>query len=394
MKSPNTAVEASVNSVESVALGARANSRLVSLDVLRGLTVALMILVNNAGDGAVSYAQLRHSIWNGCTLTDIVFPTFLFIVGGSIAMAFSSRLGRGVPRGRILIQVARRSALIFAIGLALNALPWFQLSSLRYFGVLQRIAFCYALASGVFLVGGTMGCAAMTALALGGYWLLLTRVPIPHFGMPGVAAPLLDPYGNLASWLDRLLVPATHLYHHGIYDPEGLLSTLPALATTLLGTLAVIWLRGGRPARSKVLLLVAWGAACIFMGMEWSSVFPLNKRLWTSSYVLYTAGIATVLLALLFWAIDVRGKAKALIGPALVFGTNALAAYILSEVLAIALGVISVGAGRNLQQFLYALLPGWLGPPPFVSMVYSILFVGVCFLPVSVLYRKKIFIKL
>jgi predicted acyltransferase len=375
---------------------------LVSLDVLRGLTVALMILVNNAGDGSVSYPQLRHSVWNGCTLTDIVFPTFLFIVGGSIALAFSSRLARGTPRGTILWQVAKRSALIFLIGLLLNALPFFNLTTLRYYGVLQRIALCYALASFVFLLVPAArrgaACALVASSALVGYWLLLTRLPVPHLGTPGVDIPLLDPYADLASWLDRLLVPSAHLYHRGIYDPEGLLGTLPALATTLAGTLAVLWLRTGHPAANKSLALLGCGALAIAAGLAWNESFPMNKRLWTSSYVLYTAGIAAVLLALLYWLIDGdgsrAGKLKRGLTPALVFGTNALAAYILSEVLAIVLGVIPVSPTRNLQQWLYALLPTGLGPPPTVSVVYSILFVGVCFLPTLVLYRRRIFLKL
>jgi predicted acyltransferase len=373
---------------------AQTSSRLVSLDALRGLTVALMILVNTAGDGAVSYPQLRHSVWNGCTLTDIVFPTFLFIVGGSIAMAFSSRLARGVPRSTILVQVARRSSMIAVLGLLLNAIPFFDLHALRYYGVLQRIALCYLLASCVFLFGRTRACALAAPAPLLLYWFLLVHVRVPGLGMPGVDVPLLDPFANLASWFDRVLVPAPHLYRHSIYDPEGLLGTIPALANTLFGTLAVLWLRTARPPLRKTLVLAATGAAAIALGLAWSHTLPLNKRLWTSSYSLYTSGIAMVLLAALYWLIDARRILQRSLTPALVFGTNALAAYILSEVLATVVAAIPVAAHENLQQFLYRLLPAWLGPPPFVSMLYSILYVGVCFLPTFVLYRRRIFIKL
>lgn len=372
----------------------QSRSRLQSLDVLRGLTVAFMILVNNAGDGAVSYAQLRHSVWNGCTLTDVVFPLFLFIVGASITLSFGARLDRGVPRRTILLQVGKRSLLIFAVGLLLNALPYFHLSDLRYYGVMQRIALCYALASVIFLAGRLAASAAACVAALAGYWWLLLHVPVPGIGLPGVAVGILDHYGNLAAWLDRLLVPPAHLYHHGFYDPEGLLSTLPALASTLFGVLAAAWLLTDRPAWRKSAALFAGGLSLLACGLLWAQSFPLNKRLWTSSYVLFTAGISIALFALLYWIIDGPHQFRRGLTPWLAFGTNALIAYVLSEVLAPVLSAIYLPGGENLQQFLFHLLPRWLGSPPFVSLLYSMLFVLVCYLPVFALYRRKIFIKL
>jgi len=372
----------------------QSRSRLQSLDVLRGLTVAFMILVNNAGDGAVSYAQLRHSVWNGCTLTDVVFPLFLFIVGASITLSFGARLDRGVPRRTILLQVGKRSLLIFAVGLLLNALPYFHLSDLRYYGVMQRIALCYALASVIFLAGRLAASAAACVAALAGYWWLLLHVPVPGIGLPGVAVGILDNYGNLAAWLDRLLVPPAHLYHHGFYDPEGLLSTLPALASTLFGVLAAAWLLTDRPAWRKSAALFAGGLSLLACGLLWAQSFPLNKRLWTSSYVLFTAGISIALFALLYWIIDGPHQFRRGLTPWLAFGTNALIAYVLSEVLAPVLSAIYLPGGENLQQFLFHLLPRWLGSPPFVSLLYSMLFVLVCYLPVFALYRRKIFIKL
>jgi predicted acyltransferase len=372
--------------------------RLLSLDVLRGATVAVMVLVNNAGDGSVSYAQLRHSAWNGCTVTDVVFPLFLFIVGSSIALSFPARLQRGAAKSAIAFQMLRRALTIFALGILLNAFPYFHLGELRYYGVLQRIALCYALAGALYLFGGVVGCAVMAAVALAGYWLLLTHVSVPGFGLPGASIEVLDRYGNLAAWLDRSMVPQAHLYRHSFYDPEGLLSTLPALANTLLGVLSAVWLQTLRPVRQRVWALLSCGLVAMAGGLLWSRSFPLNKRLWTSSFALFTSGIAMAALSLLFCYIDGKRKQDGRPGvwmkPWLVFGTNALTAYVFSEVLALLLAAAPVRSGENLQQLLFRLLPSWLGPPPFVSMLYSILFVCVCYLPVWWLYRRRIFVKL
>lgn len=370
--------------------------RLLSLDVLRGMTVALMILVNNAGDGAVSFAQLRHSAWNGCTLTDFVFPTFLFIVGCSVRLALGARVAAGSPRAEILRQVLQRAMTIFAIGLALNALPN-HLHDLRIFGVLQRIALCYLAAGMMYLWGGVRGCALAAGLALLFYWFLLTRVPVPGFGVPGLDVNLLDPQGNLAAWLDRALISQSHLYHHSFYDPEGLLSTVPAIATTLLGVLTAAWLRAARPLVERASLLLGIGLVLTSAGLLWSWTLPLNKRLWTDSFVLLTGGSAAALLALLVLVIDNGSPVQP---PArfwrvwLPFGTNALTAYIFSEVLAIVLSIIPVSSHVNLQRVLYQALPLLLGSAPVRSAIYSVLFVLVCYLPVWLMYRRRIFLKI
>jgi predicted acyltransferase len=221
-----------------------------------------------------------------------------------------------------------------------------------------------------------------------------------EFGMPGKDIPLLDPAGNLASLVDRMLVSPPHLYHHGVYDPEGLLSTLPAVGTTLVGVCAAAWLRSLRRAEVRAAVLFASGLLLTLGGLAWAHTFPLNKRLWTSSFVLFTDGIAMVSLAALFWLIDGPWKLRRGLTLWLALGTNALAAYILSEVLAILLGAVPVHeagplhASENLQQWLYHLLPQGLGAPPLISAVYSVLFVLACALPMLVLYRRGIFLKL
>jgi predicted acyltransferase len=350
--------------------------------------------VNNAGDGNVSYAQLRHSAWNGCTLTDLVFPNFLFIVGASIVLALRSGRERKLPRKVVLLTIVRRAALIFALGLLLNAMPTFHLADLRVYGVLQRIAACYLAASMVYLTGGLWATLVAFAIALGGYWWLMTQVPMPEFGLPGLSVPILDRTGNLASLLDRMIVPPAHLYHHGVYDPEGLLSTLPAIGTTLLGVLAMLWVESGYPIGTKVRGLVMAGVVFGGLGLAWSEKFPINKRLWTSSFVLFTGGVSLLAFALLLWLIDGPPALRRGLAPWIAFGTNALAAYVLSEILATGLGTIHLSKGISLQQFLFRLIPHGLGPPAFVSLIYSVLFVIVCALPVMELYRRRIFLKL
>jgi predicted acyltransferase len=378
-----------------VPLATTKTPRLLSLDVLRGMIVALMILANNAGDGTVSYAQLRHSIWDGCTLTDFIFPAFLFIVGCSVDLSLGARLLHA-SRGAVLRQVLRRAVLIFAIGLTLNALPN-HLHDLRVFGVLQRIALCYLATSIIYLWGGIRGCALAAVLALLGYWILLTRVPVPGFGLPGVDVTLLDPQGNLSAWLDRTLLSPKHLYHNSFYDPEGLLSTVPAVATTVLGVLAAAWLRTRRPLLERSTVLLGWGLALTASGLLWSWSLPLNKRLWTGSFVLFTGGAATAALALLALAIDnvqQLHRFGRIWRVWLPFGMNALMAYIFSELLAILLGVIPVSSEANLQQALFRALPGWLGSASDRSVIYSVMFVIVCYLPAVFLYRRRIFVKL
>ena len=373
----------------------RTATRLASLDVMRGLTVAFMILVNTAGDGAVSYPQLRHSAWSGCTLTDLVFPAFLFIMGVSMALSFRGRLAKGTPPGRIALQVLKRAALMVGLGLLLNALPEFHLGTLRYMGVLQRIGICYLICGLLLLYLRNWMIVALTFATTSGYWLLMTQVAVPGFGVPGVDMPLLDPHGNLASYVDRMLIPQAHLYHQGFYDPEGILSTMPGVATVLLGALTAMWIRRiDIPAARRLISLALTALGMIGLGLIWGHSFPINKRLWTSSYVLFAAGISMLLLAILIAGIDERGWLKKGLTPWLIFGTNALTAYVFSELLAILIGNIPVAGAGTLQRYLYLCLPLWLGPAPLRSLIWSMLFVGACSLPVWYLYRRKIFIKL
>lgn len=369
-------------------------SRLQSLDVLRGITVAVMILVNTSGDGSHTYPILAHSRWNGCTVADVVFPCFLFMVGVSSVLSLSGRLRRGIPHSVLIRQALRRTAIIFALGLLINSFPTFPIHALRIFGVLQRIALCYLATTLLFLWARTRTMALLFVSILVGYWILLRWVPVPGMGIPGSTIPFLDPHANLPAWVDRHLLPARHLYHQGFYDPEGLLSTIPSIASTLLGTLTGIWIHRKERTSTTALGILVAGLVCLAIGLLWSHWFPLNKRLWTSSFVLWTGGISLVTLSILIWLVDLRNKASRLVYPAIVFGTNALAAYVFSELLASLLGTLRLpGSTTSLQRWLYQPLAAVIPNPSVAALVYAILFVGVCFLPVLILYRKQVFLK-
>jgi predicted acyltransferase len=370
------------------------SSRLKSLDILRGVTVAAMILVNTSGDGAHTYPILAHSPWNGCTLADVVFPCFLFMVGISSVFSLSGRLRAGTPHPLIVRQALLRAAVIFALGLAINEFPTFPLHTLRVFGVLQRIALCYFAATLLFLWSRTRTLAILFFSILIGYWILLRWVPVPGMGIPGSTIPFLDPHANLPAWLDRHLLPAAHLYHQGFYDPEGLLSSVPALASTLLGTLTGIWIRRKQAGAVTARGLLLAGLLCMAGGLLWSHWFPMNKRLWTSSFVLWTGGISLLTLCLFYWLVDLRHRATRVVYPAVVFGTNALAAYVFSEFLASLLGTLRLpGTGMSVQRWLYHPLAAAIPNPSIAALTYAVLYVGVCFVPVLVLYRRQIFLK-
>ena len=369
--------------------------RLLSLDVLRGITIAFMILVNNNGDEEHAYAQLQHAFWNGWTATDLIFPTFLFLVGVSIVLAFESRLNRGATRKSLLVHSVRRAAILFLIGVVLHGYPHFHLHTLRIYGVLQRIAICFLLASALYLWDQRAASkVAVIVIALLGYWVLLRWVPVPGYGLPGRDIPLFDPRANLTAVIDRHLFPG-RLYN-GFRDPEGLLSDLPALATTLLGVLTGIWLRSPRGAVRKAVGMATAGLSAIALGLIWNPWFPINKNLWSSSFVLFAAGCSMTGLAICYWGVEIKQWRRGWTYVWLVFGSNAISAYALSEFLSANLGAIHVhtsGGTLKLQRYLFlrVFAPGH--DLAVASLLYSICFVAVCFVPMAVLYHKKIFIK-
>jgi predicted acyltransferase len=371
------------------------SQRLVFLDVVRGMTVAFMILVNNNGNERLAYWPLKHSAWNGCTPTDLVFPTFLFLVGIAIVFSTASRISRGETKSVLMMHAFRRAAIIFVLSLFVHGFPHYPLATMRVYGVLQRIAICYLLATLLYLWDRrVVTLAGVTAVCLVGYWILIRWVPVPGFGMPGRDIPFLDRYMNLDAVVDRALFPRR--LDEGVFDPEGLISNLPALGTCLLGVLTGLWLRTERPMMTKAGGLLAAAMAGLALGSFWGIWFPINKRMWTSSYVLYAGGWTLLALAVCYFAIEIKKHNGAWTYPWKVFGSNAIFAYAFSELLSSTLHSISVGQGAQtmaLKRMIYSRIFAPIGSPAFGSLLYSLSFVLVCFVPAVLLYRKRIFIK-
>lgn len=380
-----------------------APTRLLSLDLLRGLTIAFMILVNNNGDGDHAFWPLKHASWNGFTPTDLVFPTFLLLVGVSTVLSLSARLRKGAAKRTLFLHVLRRSAILFALGLLVNSYPHFHLHTLRIYGVLPRIAICYLLVAGLYLLSPRWRKQAIiAAVALLGYWVLLRFVRVPGYGFPTHDVPLLDRDANLTAWLDRQIFPPSHLYEH-TRDPEGLLSTLPALATALIGLLTGIWLQTSRTIAQKAQALATAGLSGVLLGGLWNLSFPVNKKLWTSSFVLFAAGWSLLLFALFLWLADIRERRAEALGkeephplffPLLVFGKNAIAAYVFSELLQGTITSIHLPSGIRLQRWLYGQLHLAVTDAPLASLIYSLAFVAICWLPMYLLYHRRIFLKI
>jgi len=388
---------ASVSPADSSSSSSSASTRLTSLDLFRGVTIAAMILVNNPGNDH-PYWPLEHAEWNGWTPTDLVFPFFLFIVGVSLVFSSESRLRRGDSRNVLLLHAFRRAVILFAIGLAMNyslvLIAPSVFPGLRIPGVLQRIGVCYLAASILFLCTRPRTRAIVVAALLIGYWVLMRFVPVPGFGVPGRDIPFLHPDANLAAYLDRKFL--TTLWEK-TRDPEGLLSTLPAIATALLGVFTGEWLRSKNSSQTKLVGMLAFGVVGLAVGRTWGIWFPINKKLWTSSYVLFTAGFALACLALCYWATAIKRWRGALAKPFSIFGRNAIAAYIVAWFFAVLQFVINFrrnGQIENSHDYIFQHFFAPLGSPSFASLLFSLVFVVLCLIPIWLMDRKKIFLKI
>lgn len=367
--------------------------RLLSLDAFRGLTIAGMLLVNNPGSWSTIYDPLEHAAWHGWTPTDLIFPFFLFIVGVAMTLSFAKAAETGWTRRQLLVKALKRAALIFAVGLVLHSFPWvgYDFSHIRIMGVLQRIAVAYLFASLIFLYTRTTAQRVIvTAAILFGYWALQTLTPLPNG-----AISTLDPGRDLGSFIDRMILGEAHLWKTSkTWDPEGLLSTLPAIGTVLLGIMTGDWLRTSNTAARKAMGIILAGVACTAAGWIWSLFFPINKSLWTSSYVVFTGGIALLTFAAFYWSMDVR-KWQRGATPFIIFGANAIAAFFLSSIGARVLTMIKVGPDDvALKTLLYRnLFLSWATPLN-ASLAFAITYVVFWLGIMSIFYYKRIFIKL
>lgn len=365
--------------------------RLLSLDIFRGMTIALMILVNNPGDWGHVYAPLLHADWHGCTPTDLVFPFFLFIVGVAIAFALGKRKASGQDQSAIVWKILRRTLIIFCIGLFLNGFPYFNLSELRIPGVLQRIALVYGISALLFLKFDWKGLLGFGIAFLLLYWGLMTLVPVP-----GIGPANLDPETNLGAWLDYKLL-AGHLWSQSkVWDPEGLLSTLPAITTGISGILTGLWLKTNKTPFQHFMGLLRVGAALVVIGLLWDLLFPINKKIWTSSYVVYTSGLALLVLSLIYYLVDYRNY-RSWAKPFVIYGTNALAVYVLSGIIARLLYLVSwtnaSGATTTLKDWIYNTFFTSVFSEYNASLGFALANVLLLFGIAWILYRKKIFIK-
>lgn len=327
----------------------------------------LMILVNSPGDGQTVYGPLRHAAWNGWTMADIVFPAFLWIVGIALTVSYSKRLAAGGSRARIFREACRRALILYALGLLIYLWPAF--STLRLMGVLQRIAICYLAASAIYLTTGVRGQLLWIVGLLAGYWLAMKLIPVPGFG-PG----RLDLEGNLAHYVDRVVLGSFNYARTKTWDPEGIVSTVPAVATTLFGILA------GRILRFRNRLILV-GILLVLAGLICDHWLPINKKLWTSSFALFMAGLDFVALAVLIWLIEERGYQR-FVRPFQILGMNAIVVYMVSELLEETL------ARTSLKSWLYHTFFTPLAPPRAASLSYAIAYTGLMYLVALWMYRR------
>jgi predicted acyltransferase len=372
--------------------------RLLSLDVFRGLTVAAMILVNNPGSWSTIYAPLKHAEWNGCTPTDLIFPFFLFIVGVSISYALGSKKDN-TSQSKLLFTALKRALILFGLGLFLNLFPKVfidpieALSTVRIPGVLQRIAIVFFVTALIFIKTNQKTQIRLFFGILIAYWALMTLVPVPAIGYAN-----LEKETNLGAWLDRTILTEAHLWKSAkTWDPEGILSTLPAVATGLFGVLIGTWLRRkDREESVKISWMFSIGILAVILGLIWDLCFPINKALWTSSFVLYAGGLATIGLALCYWLIDVQGYKKGTT-PFVVYGVNAITVFFLSGLIPRILSMIMVtmpdGTPVNSRIWMYETFYTPYFTPINASLAGAVTFILIWLLILWIMFKKDIIVK-
>jgi len=379
--------------------------RLLSLDFFRGLTVAAMILVNNPGSWGHIYAPLEHAEWNGCTPTDLIFPFFLWIVGVSIAFSMSSSKANPETHAKTILKAVKRGLTLYFLGFFLaifgkiitaiiqDTSIWEAFKTVRLLGVLQRIGIVFIISSIVFLKVSNKVIFKILIVVLAVYWGLMTFVPVPDVGYPN-----MEKETNLAAWIDRGILTEAHTWASSkTWDPEGVLSTLPAIGTCLFGILVGVWMRRKDVDNpTKVAWLFTTGTAAVALGLLWDLQFPINKALWTSSYVLYAGGLASIGLALCYWIIDVQGY-KRFTTPFVVYGVNAITVFFLAGLMPRVLNLISItqadGTKTPLLVYFYNTCYQPFFSPLNASLVWAISYVLGFYVLLYWMYKKNIIIK-
>lgn len=373
--------------------------RLISLDVFRGMTVAGMLLVNNPGTWGAIYPPLEHAEWNGWTPTDLIFPFFLFIAGITTHLSLTARRAAGATDAEIIRAVVRRGAIIVLLGWMMAAFPFYpveRLTHIRIPGVLPRIGVAYTIAA-LLTLRGTLRQQVMIVVALlFGYWFAMTLIPVPGAD-GGIGANLLDaPSRTLAAWTDRWLLDGHLWVSSKTWDPEGPLSTIPAIGTAMLGVFAGRWIGQNKPLYERLNGLFAVGALAMMVGLMWNWSFPINKSLWTSSYVIFTAGMACVSIGTISWIIDLKNVTW-WTRPFVIYGVNPIIAFVGSGMMARLIYTLWKvdfdGKPTAVQRVVYeTVFHSWLEPRN-ASLAFAMTFVGFWFVILWALWRKNIILK-
>lgn len=366
--------------------------RLMSLDVFRGATIAAMLLVNDPGTWSAVYPPLLHAPWHGWTFTDVIFPFFLWITGMAITLSTAKRLGRGDGRRDLMLHALRRSAVIFGIGLFLAGYPFFDFTIIRIPGVLQRIAMCYLIATVIYLTTTIRGQIQWTGSLLVVYWLLMKVYPVPGYG-----AGVLEKEGNFSQYIDSLILSGHMWASTKTWDPEGIVSTLPAIATVLFGILTGHILRARKTPEEKTAWMFVMGNALLFFGAVMSHWLPINKNLWTSSYSVFMAGLAANIFAFCYWIIDVKGYRKWGL-PFKIYGMNAITIFALSGLLGKTALIVKItrpdGSRQSVWSYVFQHVFAPLAAPVDASLLFALSYVLLFFGLAYAMYRFKWFIKI
>jgi len=379
------------------------SNRLLSLDAFRGFTIAAMLLVNNPGDWGHLYSQLAHAKWNGWTFTDWIFPFFLFISGVSLTLSLSRQTQAGTAPAVLLSKLSKRAAIVFLIGLALNFYPGFDLSTVRIPGVLQRIALCTLLAGPIVLWFNWRQQCGWVVLLFALYSVLMLRVPVPDAaGVIGVG--VLEPGRDVGAFVDRWLLSG-HLWTASrTWDPEGLVSTLPALGNLLMGVLAGRWIEQPLATAEKTVWLLIAGLACLWLGTVLDATFmPINKSLWTVSYAIFMNGWALIVFGVFYWLLDagpslaLQRRSARLLHPCVIYGMNSLFIFALSGVIAKTLLLIKItqidGSLLSLKAILYATLQSLPLEAVNASLLYATVFNSFMFCIAWLMWHQRWFVK-